>query len=108
MPQVSMTAADIENFHRCAEVCRAEAAMSSEPARRQERLDTALAYERMAERAKRYLSNESLFRAWAFSLAGHPYDEGQTRGGSRALGDGGVHLRAGRGRWLVDLISAAT
>jgi hypothetical protein len=59
MPQVSMTAADIEKFHRRAEVCRAEAAMTQEPGRRQERLDTALAYERMAERAKRYLLNES-------------------------------------------------
>ncbi len=55
MPQSSVIAADIEKFHRRAEVCRAEAEMVWEPGRRQERLDTALAYERMAERAKRII-----------------------------------------------------
>jgi hypothetical protein len=55
MPRASVTAADIEKFHRRAEVCRAEAEMTWEPGRQQERLDTALAYERMAERAKRHI-----------------------------------------------------
>jgi hypothetical protein len=55
MPQASVTIADIEKFRRRAEVCRAEAEMVWEPGRRQERLDTALAYERMAERAKRII-----------------------------------------------------
>ncbi len=56
MPQASVTAADIEKFRRRAEVCRAEAEMVWEPGRRQERLDTALAYERMAERAKHHVA----------------------------------------------------
>jgi hypothetical protein len=55
MTQVRITGADIENFRRRAQVCRAEAELTGEPGRRQERLDTALAYERMAERAKRHL-----------------------------------------------------
>jgi hypothetical protein len=55
MSQASITAADIERFHGRAQVCRAEAELTWEPARRQERLETALAYERMAERAKRHL-----------------------------------------------------
>ena len=55
MPQASITAADIERFRRRAEVCRAEAGLTWEPGRRQERLETVLAYERMAERAKRRL-----------------------------------------------------
>ena len=56
MPQASVTTADIEKFRRRAEVCRAEAEMVWEPGRRQERLDTARAYERMAERAKHHVA----------------------------------------------------
>jgi hypothetical protein len=56
MPQASVTTADIEKFRRRAEVCRAEAEIVWEPGRRQERLDTALAYERMAERAKHHVA----------------------------------------------------
>src|SRR5260370_42043932 len=56
MPQASVTIADIEKFRRRAEVCRAEAEMVWEPGRRQERLNTALAYERMAERAKHHVA----------------------------------------------------
>ncbi len=56
MPQASVTIADIEKFRRRAEVCRTEAEMVWEPGRRQERLDTALAYERMAERAKHHVA----------------------------------------------------
>jgi len=55
MPQASITAADIEHFRRRAQVCRAEAELTREPGRWQERLETARAYERMAERAKRRL-----------------------------------------------------
>ncbi len=55
MPQVPVTVYDIEHFRCRAQVCRAEAELTREPGRRQERLDTALAYERMAERAKRHL-----------------------------------------------------
>jgi hypothetical protein len=55
MLEISITAADIEKFSRRAEVCRAEADMTWEPAKRQERLETALAYERWAERGKRHL-----------------------------------------------------
>src|SRR5260370_3471931 len=55
MPQASVTIADIEKFRRRAEVCRAEAEMVWEPGRRQERLNTALAYERIAERAKHHV-----------------------------------------------------
>jgi hypothetical protein len=51
MTQVRNIGADIENFLRRAEMCRVEAEMPSDPARRQERLETAFAYERMAERA---------------------------------------------------------
>jgi hypothetical protein len=58
LPQAAITAESIENFRRRAEVCRVEAEITSEPGRRQERLETALAYERMAERAKRHLANE--------------------------------------------------
>jgi hypothetical protein len=58
MLEVSITAADIEKFRRRAEVCRAEADMALEPGKRQERLETALAYERWAERGKRYLGLE--------------------------------------------------
>ncbi len=58
MPQVPVIGPDIERFRRRAEVCRAEAELTwepgREPGRRQERLETALAYERMAERAKRH------------------------------------------------------
>jgi hypothetical protein len=56
MPQASVTIADIEKFRRRAEVCRAEAEIVWEPGRRQERLDTARAYERMAERAKHHVA----------------------------------------------------
>ncbi len=38
-----------------AQVCRAEAELTGVPGRRQERLETARAYERMADRAKRHL-----------------------------------------------------
>ena len=55
MPEVFITVADIEKFLRRAEVCRAEADMTWEPGKRQERLETALAYERRAERGKRHL-----------------------------------------------------
>jgi hypothetical protein len=51
MTQVRNIGADIENFLRRAEMCRVEAEMTSDPARRQERLETTFAYERMAERA---------------------------------------------------------
>jgi len=54
MPQVPVIGPDIERFRRRAEVCRAAAELTWEPGRRQERLETALAYERMAERAKRH------------------------------------------------------
>ncbi len=53
MSQASITAADVERFRGRAQVCRAEAELTWEPGRRQERLDTARADERMAERAKR-------------------------------------------------------
>jgi hypothetical protein len=53
MTQVRNIGADIENFLRRAEMCRVEAEMTSDPGRRQERLETAFAYERMAERARR-------------------------------------------------------
>jgi hypothetical protein len=55
MPQVPVTVYDIEHFRCRAQVCRAEAELTREPGRRQERLETARAYERMAERAKRRL-----------------------------------------------------
>jgi hypothetical protein len=51
--QLSITAA--ENFRCRAELCRAEAEMTSNPTVRQERMETGLGYERMAERAKRHL-----------------------------------------------------
>jgi hypothetical protein len=53
MPQARITAVDIEHFRCRAQVCRAEAELTGEPGRRQERLETARAYERMAERARR-------------------------------------------------------
>jgi hypothetical protein len=55
MPEACITATDIEKFLRRAEVCRAEADMTWEMGKRQERLDTARAYERWAERGKRHL-----------------------------------------------------
>ena len=55
MPQVPVTVYDIEHFRCRAQVCRAEAELTREPGRRQERLETARAYERMAERGKRRL-----------------------------------------------------
>ena len=54
MPRASVAGHDIEHLRRRAELCRAEAELTPEPGRRQERLETALAYERMAERAERH------------------------------------------------------
>ena len=54
MPRASVAGPDIEHLRRRAELCRAEAELTREPGRRQERLETALAYERMAERAERH------------------------------------------------------
>jgi len=55
MPQVPVTVYDIEHFRCRAQVCRAEAELTGVPGRRQERLETARAYERMADRAKRHI-----------------------------------------------------
>ncbi len=47
----------IKKFRYRAEMCRAEAELTSGP-KRQERLETALAYERMIENAKRHFGLE--------------------------------------------------
>jgi hypothetical protein len=49
----SWTAETIKKARERAEMCRAEAELASEP-RRTELLETAIAYERMIERAKRH------------------------------------------------------
>jgi hypothetical protein len=53
----AITRNDIERFHRRARECRAEAEIEFDPARRRAREETALAYERMAERAERYVAS---------------------------------------------------
>jgi hypothetical protein len=54
--RLSITRDDIERFRRRALECRAEAQIECDPARRQEREETALAYERMAERGERHIA----------------------------------------------------
>jgi hypothetical protein len=56
-PQPTITRYDIERFRRRALECRAEAEIEFDPARRQEREETALAYERMAARAEHYVQS---------------------------------------------------
>jgi hypothetical protein len=48
-------AEDISRFRRRAEKCRVEAEVMFDEKQKQEKLRTALAYERMAERAERLL-----------------------------------------------------
>ena len=52
MQDLSITRADVERWRHRAELCRCEAELTSDPAVRPERLETALAYERMADRAE--------------------------------------------------------
>jgi hypothetical protein len=49
----SWTAETIKKFRERAAMCRAEAELTSNLERKTERLETALAYERMIDRAKR-------------------------------------------------------
>jgi hypothetical protein len=56
-PRPAITRHDIERFRRRAIECRAQAEIEFDPARRQEREETALAYERMAARAERYVQS---------------------------------------------------
>jgi hypothetical protein len=51
-----ITRNDVERFRGRARACRAEAEIEFDPARRREREETALAYERMAARAERYVA----------------------------------------------------
>ena len=51
----TITRDDVERFWRRAQ-CRAEAEIEFDPVRRREREETALAYERMARRAERYVA----------------------------------------------------
>ncbi len=53
---LAITRDEIERVRRRALECRAEAQIECDPARRQEREETALAYERMAERGERHLA----------------------------------------------------
>ena len=53
---LAITRDEIERFWRRALECRAEAQIECDPARRQEREETALAYERIAERGERHLA----------------------------------------------------
>jgi hypothetical protein len=55
MPGQPITPEDIDRFRSRAQKCRAAAELEWEPKRREERLETALAYERMVERAERLL-----------------------------------------------------
>jgi len=55
----TITRADVERFRRRALECRAEAKIEFKPVRRQEREETALAYERMAARAERYVAPDN-------------------------------------------------
>jgi hypothetical protein len=50
-----ITREDIDRFRRRAQQCRAVAELTLDQRLQQERLETALAYERMAERAERLL-----------------------------------------------------
>src|SRR5262249_18656024 len=52
----TITRDDVERFRRRALECRAEAEIEFDPVRRWEREETALAYERMAGRAERYVA----------------------------------------------------
>jgi hypothetical protein len=52
---VIITRDDVERFRRRALECRAQAELEFDPTRRREREETALAYERMAARAERYV-----------------------------------------------------
>ncbi len=52
----AITRDDVERFRQRALECRAAAEIEFNPTRRLEREETALAYERMAARAERYLS----------------------------------------------------
>jgi hypothetical protein len=52
----TVTQQDIERFRRRAQECLAEAELTSQPSVRQQRAETALAYERMAARAERLLA----------------------------------------------------
>ena len=54
--RTEITPDDIERFRRRARECRAEAETELDPERRREREETALAYERMAERGERYIA----------------------------------------------------
>jgi hypothetical protein len=56
----AITRHDIERFRRRAVECSAEAEIEFNPVRKQERKETALAYERMAERGERFLERERL------------------------------------------------
>jgi hypothetical protein len=47
---------NIDHMRRRARECRAEAEIEPDPGRRQEREQTALAYERMAARAERHIA----------------------------------------------------
>jgi len=55
-PRPAITPDDIEHFRRRALECRARAEIECQPALRQEHEQTALAYERMAERGERWLT----------------------------------------------------
>ena len=54
-PRPVITRDEIERFRRRAIECRTQAEIEFDPVRRQEREETALAYERMAARAERYI-----------------------------------------------------
>jgi hypothetical protein len=54
-PTLAITSHDIERFGQRAQECRAEAELASALRVRPARLETALAYDRMAERGKRLL-----------------------------------------------------
>ena len=52
-----VTREGIEAFRRRARECRVDAEIEPDRERRREREETALAYERMADRAERYLAS---------------------------------------------------